>query len=178
MNKQPEVTGRTRQALVSAFCALYQQKPIERITVQEITRASGYNRSTFYQYFTDIYDLLDYVENDVLAFVGARVGAGNTSIHDMLALYEEKGPYLDALFGGFGNNRFFERLKDVMPIEAFAPSLPNDSPAAPYLAEYHKSTMLSLFSLWQRRGRDLPPDALAELMHRLYSGGIASLIDV
>lgn len=45
---------------------MYSQKPIEKISIQEISNKSGYNRSTFYQYFTDIYELLDSVENDLL----------------------------------------------------------------------------------------------------------------
>lgn len=66
MKKQPQITEKTRQKFVEVFCELYSQKPIEKISVQEIANKSGYNRSTFYQYFTDIYELLDSVENDLL----------------------------------------------------------------------------------------------------------------
>lgn len=64
MKKQPQITEKTRQVFIEVFCELYSQKPIEKISVQEIAKISGYNRSTFYQYFTDLYDLLDSVEND------------------------------------------------------------------------------------------------------------------
>ncbi|MCP1427220.1 MULTISPECIES: TetR/AcrR family transcriptional regulator [Paenibacillus] len=66
MKKQPKITEKTRQTFVGVFCELYSQKPIEKISVQEIANKSGYNRSTFYQYFTDIYELLDALENDLL----------------------------------------------------------------------------------------------------------------
>lgn len=66
MKKQPQITEKTKQKFVEVFCELYSQKPIEKISVQEISNKSGYNRSTFYQYFTDIYELLDSVENDLL----------------------------------------------------------------------------------------------------------------
>ncbi|MFC6651830.1 TetR/AcrR family transcriptional regulator [Paenibacillus rhizoplanae] len=66
MNKQPQVTEKTRQRFIEVFCELYSQKPIEKISIQEIANRSGYNRSTFYQYFTDIYELLDAVENNLL----------------------------------------------------------------------------------------------------------------
>lgn len=58
MKKQPQITEKTRQKFIEVFCELYSQKPIEKISVQEIANNSGYNRSTFYQYFT----LLDAVE--------------------------------------------------------------------------------------------------------------------
>lgn len=69
MKKQPEITERTRQIFVDAFCELYTQKPIEKISVQELTKKAGYNRSTFYLYFSDLYELREYVENDLIEFI-------------------------------------------------------------------------------------------------------------
>ena len=36
MKKQPEITDKTRQAFIEVFCELYSQKPIEKISIQEI----------------------------------------------------------------------------------------------------------------------------------------------
>ncbi|MFD1907900.1 TetR/AcrR family transcriptional regulator [Paenibacillus rhizoplanae] len=66
MNKQPQVTEKTRQRFIEVFVSYTAKKPIEKISIQEIANRSGYNRSTFYQYFTDIYELLDAVENNLL----------------------------------------------------------------------------------------------------------------
>lgn len=61
--------------LTEAFRRLYRQKPIDRISIREITDIAGYNRSTFYLYFTDIYDLADYAENRLLEKISAEVQA-------------------------------------------------------------------------------------------------------
>lgn len=61
MKKQPEVTEATKQTLIDAFCLLNRETPIGKITIQAITRKAGYNRCTFYQYFKDVYDLLDHI---------------------------------------------------------------------------------------------------------------------
>lgn len=53
MNKQPEITEQTRKNIVMAFCRLYEEKPIEKISVKDVIALAGYNRSTFYEYFTD-----------------------------------------------------------------------------------------------------------------------------
>lgn len=45
----------TRQNLIDSFWLLYCQKNIEKITVKEICEIAGYNRSTFYVYFNDVY---------------------------------------------------------------------------------------------------------------------------
>lgn len=66
MNKQPEITEATRNTFIEAFCELYKVKPIEKITVKELVSKAGYSRATFYNYFNDAYELLEYVENDFI----------------------------------------------------------------------------------------------------------------
>ena len=63
MKKNPKITGQTRENLLQAFWSLYRQKKIEHITIQDITTKAGYNRSTFYEYFVDIYDVLNRLED-------------------------------------------------------------------------------------------------------------------
>jgi len=38
MKKQGEKTEQTKQSLLDAFCMVYSKKPIEKITIQEITK--------------------------------------------------------------------------------------------------------------------------------------------
>ena len=73
MKKQPEITSATRKTFVDAFCSLYLHTPIEKITVQEIVRRAGYNRSTFYQYFRDVNDLLTYLEDEIIENIREKV---------------------------------------------------------------------------------------------------------
>ncbi|MBQ8625170.1 MAG: TetR/AcrR family transcriptional regulator [Agathobacter sp.] len=48
MKKQPEITDATRQAFIDVFCEYYLERPIEKITVKEISEKAGYSRVTFY----------------------------------------------------------------------------------------------------------------------------------
>ena len=57
MNKQPKVTEQTKKNIVQAFWKLFKEKSIEQITVKEISAIAGYNRSTFYVYFTSVRDI-------------------------------------------------------------------------------------------------------------------------
>ncbi len=66
MNKHPKVTDATREAFVSAFFLLAGKKKISQITIHEITDLAGYNRTTFYRYFEDVYALIEYSENELL----------------------------------------------------------------------------------------------------------------
>ena len=66
MNKRPELTEQTKRNLRTAFWSLYAQKPLEKISVREITALAGYNRGTFYLYYQDVYDLLNQIEDELL----------------------------------------------------------------------------------------------------------------
>jgi AcrR family transcriptional regulator len=108
MNKQPEITDKTRKTFINVFCDLYSQKPIEKISIQEIANQSGYNRSTFYQYFTDIYELLDYVEERVMKSINEEMASREFSTHtfqDALQCLEnaEEISVLKALLGDYGS---------------------------------------------------------------------------
>ena len=167
---------RTKQAFLDAFCELYSQKPIDKISVQEITNKAGYNRSSFYLHFCDIYELRDCLENNVLVSIRRKLNEGKGSFHDMITLLEEKNFYLNALFGDYGSHHFTERLKASIPFEAHKLSISKEDAIAPYLMEFHLTTVLSLYRLWHCRQRDIPPDELLSLMMCLYTGGISSVI--
>ena len=175
MKKQPDVTARTKKAFVDAFCELYIQKPIEKISVQEIANKAGYNRSSFYQHFCDIYELLDCLENDVLNSMGNKF-AESGGIHEALSVTGDKALYLNALFGDYGSSHFMQRLKSSVPFEAHRLDISKDDPIAPYLMEFHLSTVLSMYRLWYSRGKDISPDEVANLALNLYMGGISSTL--
>ena len=66
MKKQPQITEQTKDKLRSAFWTLYSSKPIDKITIKEITDLAGYNRGTFYLYYKDVYDILASIEAELL----------------------------------------------------------------------------------------------------------------
>ena len=50
----------TRQELCAALFSLMREKPLDKISVREISEACDIPRSTFYYHFTDIYDLASF----------------------------------------------------------------------------------------------------------------------
>lgn len=66
MKKKPEVTAVTRRKIMDSFWVHYMSTPIEKITISSITKSAGIHRSTFYEYFKDIYDVLEQIENELL----------------------------------------------------------------------------------------------------------------
>ena len=66
MNENDRRTRRTQKLIRDNFIDLMEQKPINEITIQEITDKADINRRTFYLHFTDIYDLLSKTEYYVM----------------------------------------------------------------------------------------------------------------
>ena len=56
----------TRMLIRRAFTELLRTKPIQSISIKELCAAAGINRGTFYAHYTDIYDLLQQMEEEML----------------------------------------------------------------------------------------------------------------
>ncbi|WP_054750500.1 TetR/AcrR family transcriptional regulator [Lacticaseibacillus thailandensis] len=50
---------RTHQRIAQAVFSLWSQKPINKITVNEVCQLVGINRSTFYEHYDSIYTVVD-----------------------------------------------------------------------------------------------------------------------
>lgn len=56
----------TKMLIRKAFTELLRQKPIQSISIRELCENAGINRGTFYSHYTDIYDLLRLMEQELL----------------------------------------------------------------------------------------------------------------
>ena len=55
------VAQTTKRALEASLKKLLLRKPLNKITISDITEDCGVNRMTFYYHFKDIYDLVDWI---------------------------------------------------------------------------------------------------------------------
>ena len=64
----------TKRALEASLKKLLLEKPLNKITINDITEDCGVNRMTFYYHFKDIYDLVDWIltEDAVKAMEGRK----------------------------------------------------------------------------------------------------------
>ena len=175
MNKQPNITEKTKNTIVRAFCEIYETTPIDKIYVKDVMSVAGYNRSTFYQYFEDIYSLCDFVENDILETIRLRINESGNNENALVEIFEQKEYYLRALLGKYGSIRFLDRLKkEILPhiklnLDTMSPGI------QPYIEEFHIYTTLSLFRLWLSRNKDISQQELFGLIHTLYNSGYRGL---
>ncbi len=66
MYKNDQRTRLTKMLIRKALTSLLSQKPIQSISVKELCDHAGINRGTFYAHYTDIYDLLQKIEDEMM----------------------------------------------------------------------------------------------------------------
>lgn len=180
MKKQPEITEATRNTFVEAFCELYKTTPIEKITVKELVKKAGYSRATFYNYFRDAYDLLEYVENEfitsLLDTITANIASHKTFdnfVGIFVDLVKSKETYLNVLMNSSNNLSFIERLKEeAVPLLLSAFNVPSEHVTARYALEFYISGMIPLIGTWLKRNQDISTEALAKLIKGILQEGI------
>ncbi len=159
MNKRPAITEQTRKKLVDAFWSLYMEKPVSRISVREITDCAGYNRATFYHYYTDVYQLLQEEETSLLRQIRdllENAGSDQNTIAvdnfgEMLVILRNNNLYASALLSDHGDPAFVSSLKElVWPyINMYLVQLKDeDSYEGQLLKEYYLSGIFGTVRRW------------------------------
>ncbi len=168
---------------MQAFWSLYCEKKIDHISIKAITDKAGYHRSTFYEYFVDIYDLLNQLEDEVLARMRAEVLQSlniqsNSNLVQILAdRYEAQGEYLRVLLGENGNPHFAKKVKAEM---GFALTrrfgLPENDSHTAYIMEFGLSAIISTITYWYQNSKDLPFNEFVVLVRSMLMNGILPMI--
>lgn len=183
MKKQPEVTDATRNTFIRVFCELYRSKPIEKITIREITEISGYNRSTFYQYFKDVYDLLDYIENELIAVIANSIASTQvTDLHFtenfvvMLSYILREHDYYSTILTCSGaNSGFVRKIRGCMlPIFVDKFQITENNMSSIYVLEFYLSGILTTLTHWLEEPESLTLSQLGTLIQGIWGEGLLS----
>lgn len=185
-NKQPAVTEQTKTNLRQAFWQLYEQRPIRKITVKQITDLAGYNRGTFYLYFKDVYDLLDDIESKVLEVIvdmmrgllppdghfadvaqlrsAAGFEAAMTPLAQAVQIY---GKYARVLLSDRGDPEFKAQFKEIV-WPSLKRTLPSGRARSPQeervMKEYCMAGLIAAICAWLDEDDPLPVDTFISLL--------------
>jgi AcrR family transcriptional regulator len=73
---------RTRAALIAAGRRLFCDRPIDAVTVDDIVRAAGVGKGSFYNHFTDRGGLVEAISAEIRASIERAVGLANAKVDD------------------------------------------------------------------------------------------------
>lgn len=188
MGKRLTQTAQTRENLKTAFWELYRQKPLDQITVREVTDLAGYNRGTFYVYFKDVYDVLEQTEQEIMQIFDNDDTFGFNpqdrehfaeTIRFFIRFIDEHSRYLMLLAGERGDPRFMRSLQSLVEQKVSASMRPYSKlgePAFHYMVSALISAEASVLMRWFIRGKDLPFNDLVDLLYQMLFHGSLDLL--
>lgn len=177
MKKQPLVTEKTKQVFLNAFVELYKEKPLNKISILELTQNAGYNRSTFYQYFKDIYDLLEYFEDGTLDIFSQHLLSEInqnltvnplTLIDKMIAFYEEYHFYMSAVTSPHAEASTVSKITALLTQTL---QIPENDLKGRLILEFHQAGVFATLNFLSRHQNQLTTEEIREVLHGLLTEG-------
>lgn len=109
---------RTKRNIINAFIELRAKKPIEKITIKELSELAFINKATFYTHYKDIYDLSEQLENEAIeAMLNDIPHPEDLILHpkngiaELTAAILNPGKLFDILFSGSRKSVLLDRLE-------------------------------------------------------------------
>lgn len=177
-----EKTSKTRTKIVAAFWHLYKSNGLNGISVKDITDKASLNRSTFYEYFKDINDVLNYLERNLIKYINKHV-VNNTmytkriDLTDLIVnLYIKKGDYLSILLGSNGDPNFSVMVKnELKPFFYERFNIQEETIKADIAFEFIIVSLLNICSYWYINRKKLSEEEFKKEVNLLLSGSIFSI---
>lgn len=181
--ERAERTRQTRRRIKEALVELIAEKGFDSLTVSDVTRRAHINRGTFYLHFTDKYDMMAKLEDELIARleqVLLQEGGEPRDPRDLFP-YERLLPALElvaqdidfvrAVAGRGGDPEFSSKLRSVIE-GLFAQGLErsgctlcdDDELPLVYARELALSHVLTIINLWLERGGTESPEQLARII--------------
>ncbi len=103
----------TKEILAESFIEIAENRPVDRITIQEITDNCGFSPATFYRHFKNKYDLIawDYVNksNEIMDRVGIDDYVWKDTLTDGIRYFQENKEYMQNLVSNTSGHDAFVR---------------------------------------------------------------------
>ena len=126
--KEDRRVRKTRQQIEQTLADLMLEKPVQEITVMELTERADINRGTFYLHYRDIYDLLSEMETSLLAELKETLNRQSIEdlkkdpslkFVDMFRFLAEHRQLSYIVLNSYSEQSFLEAAKEALQESAF-----------------------------------------------------------
>lgn len=184
-------TIRTKKMIKRALLELIEEKGFNGISVMELTSRADINRGTFYLHYTDKYDLLEKVENELLQEIQEwaenvdSINIMNINTLDeplpiivkIFEYFKENSKLIKAILSSKGDPTFFRKLVNFLENNLFKNKLmkllkkEDMLVKEEYLIPYVLSAELGVINQWLENGMKESPEEMALMIGRMSSLG-------
>lgn len=177
---------RTKKMIRNALSELVEEKGFNAISITEICDRADINRGTFYLHYTDKYDLLDKIENDVLdelekqtSDIGYAYFLNDDYLNKpapfLVKLFEylkENVIFMKAVLGPKGDPLFQIKIKKIIETHLFDKKfgqLKKENLLVPeeYFISYLISAHLGVIQQWFKSGMKKSPEEMALIFTKM-----------
>ncbi len=159
----------TQEAMERVFIDLLQTREISQITVSDICKGAGYNRSTFYANYLDIYDLADKIRDKLEAEVYALyqddlyANCGNDYLKLFRHIRDNQIFYITYFKLGYDSRH----TVDLGSISRKQTGFPEDH--LDYHIEFHKAGLNAIIKKWLASGCADAPETMVKIIEDEYT---------
>ena len=176
----------TKRALEASLKNMLLKKPLDKITITDLTDDCGINRMTFYYHFKDIYDLVEWAceEDARQALAGKKTYS--TWQQGFLQIFQavlENKPFVLNVYRSVSREqieRYLYRLTyDLLigVVEEQVVGLNVRQKDKEFIAHFYKYGFVGLMLDWIRGEMKEDPEVLIERLALLMQGSIASALN-
>ncbi len=135
---------KTKRSIYNAFIEIRSKKPLEKVTVKALCDKAQINKSTFYVYYEDVYDLSDKLEREIVENIIYSIDSPEDIIDNpevftrkLYLAYSSQSALISTVFSGTRSERLPCKIEEALKEMIFSkhPEL-SDSPETAVLITY------------------------------------------
>ena len=175
----------TKKALAASLKKMMTKKPLDKITIRDITDDCGISRMTFYYHFQDIYDLIEWVcvEDATAALQGKKTCATwNEGLEQLFEAVLENRTFILNAYRCISREQMenflfqvtYGLIRGVVDEKSAGAPLTEEQKA--FIANFYKYSFVGEMLDWIRRGMKDDHQALARSIGLTMQGSIDNAI--
>ncbi len=179
----------TKMVLKESFISLLKQKPVNKITIKEICEGADINRATFYAHYSDQFDFLHQIENELIDDINRYLahysfGATNDEslhvIETIMKYIKENGELCAILLGDSGDIAFQKQIMMIVRNLSVAEWAKNTvgEDGTEYIYSFLTSGCIGVIQKWLGDGMKKSPREMAETILKLTYQGLSAFVPV
>ena len=173
------VAQTTKRALEASLKKLLLRKPLNKITINDITEDCGVNRMNFYYHFKDIYDLVDWilVEDATEALEGHQdFETWSDAFRDMLEKVQANRVLVLNVYRSISREQveqyLYKMLDPLLRMFIERENIPVQEEDKQFIIDFYKYGFVGMVLEWIRKDMKTDPVLLTQRLNKLLHGGI------